>query len=85
MSAVRYALKIRPRIEREMRESAYEGEYASEEAFQLAVNDAVADAVSDAEHDAACEREAFGCPEDSPCLASCNDWGTGEGQYHGRM
>jgi hypothetical protein len=83
MSAVRYALKIRPRIEREMRESTYEGEYASEEAFQRAVNDAVADAVSDAEYDAACEREAFGYPEDTPCLQSADLWGTGEGQYHG--
>ena len=28
-------------------------------------------------------------PEDSPCIESgrdnCDDWGTGEGAYHGRM
>lgn len=24
-------------------------------------------------------------PEDSPCIQSCDDWGTGEGRYHGRM
>jgi len=23
--------------------------------------------------------------EDTPCLQSCDDWGTGEGQFHGRM
>jgi hypothetical protein len=24
-------------------------------------------------------------PEDSPTLANCDDWGTGEGRYHGRI
>lgn len=24
-------------------------------------------------------------PEDSPTVENCDDWGTGEGRYHGRM
>jgi hypothetical protein len=37
------------------------------------------------------EREAMGdvadsdTPEDTLAVQSCNDWGTGEGQFHGRM
>lgn len=83
MNTARYALKIRPRVEREMRESAYDGEYADEAEFQKAVNEAVLDEVRDAEYDAACERDAFGAPEDSPCLQSADAWGTGEGRHHG--
>ena len=30
------------------------------------------------------ERETFG-QEDTPCLENCDDAGTGEGCYHGRM
>lgn len=26
-----------------------------------------------------------GEPEDTPCVEHCDDWGTGEGRYHGRM
>jgi len=33
--------------------------------------------------------EAYGEPEDTPCFETgrdnCDDWGTGEGQYHGRI
>ncbi len=83
MNTVRYAQHIRPRIEREMRASAYEGEYANEAEFQSAVADAVREAVQDAERDAAEEREIFGSPEDSPSIQSADLWGTGEGQYHG--
>lgn len=47
----------------------------------------------DAERAAARERaedvEFFGEPEDTPRLESgrdnCDDWGTGEGQFHGRV
>lgn len=35
--------------------------------------------------DAANERELFGSPEDARCLDSCDDAGTGEGQFHGRI
>lgn len=83
MDAVRYALKIRPRIESEMRADAYEGQYADERAFQAAVDDVVADEVVDAQYEAAHERELFGLPEDTPCIQSADIWGTGEGQYHG--
>lgn len=83
MNAVRYAQTIRPRIEREMRESAYEGEYADEAAFQAAVDAAVRDEASEAEYDAACERAELGIPEDTPCIQSADLWGTGEGRYHG--
>lgn len=49
----------------------------------------VTEALADAEHDAACDLDEFDYPEDTPCLEqgvhNCNDWGTGEGQFHGRM
>lgn len=35
------------------------------------------------EEEAAHECEQFGGPEDTPCLQSCDLWGTGEGRYHG--
>ena len=35
------------------------------------------------DREAAEEREAFGYPEDTPSLQSCDMWGTGEGRYHG--
>ncbi len=39
--------------------------------------------------EAAHDREQFGEVEDTPCFENgrdnCNDWGTGEGQFHGRM
>ena len=25
------------------------------------------------------------CEDDTPSLENCDDWGTGEGQYHGRI
>lgn len=35
------------------------------------------------------DREIDGYPEDTYCLEdgrdNCNDWGTGEGQFHGRI
>lgn len=83
MNAVEYALRIRPRIEREMRASAYEGEFADEISFQQAVNDAVEDEVAEAKQEVAQEREIFGGPEDSPCIQSADIWGTGEGRFHG--
>ncbi|MEO5672491.1 MAG: hypothetical protein ABIR26_17525 [Ramlibacter sp.] len=45
----------------------------------------VHDGMQDAEYEAACDREAFGAvsPEDTPCLQSCDFWGTGEGAHHG--
>lgn len=83
MHSVRYALRIRPRIEREMRSSTVEGEYANEAAFQAAVDQAVLDEVEGAQRDAAEERELFGGPEDTPCLQSADLYGTGEGRFHG--
>lgn len=53
MQSVRYALRVRPRIEREMRASTYEGEYADEVAFQAAVDQAVLDELEGAQRDAA--------------------------------
>lgn len=51
--------------------------------FGSYVADYVHDAMLDAEYDAACEREAFGYPEDTPSIQNCDFWGTGEGRYHG--
>lgn len=83
MKSVRYALQIRPGIEREMRESALEGEYRDEAAFQAAVDQATIEQVEEAEREVAEEREAFGYPDDTPRIQSADIWGTGEGQYHG--
>ncbi|MFN9470903.1 hypothetical protein [Acidovorax sp.] len=83
MNSVQYALRIRPRIEREMRAEAEEGEFANEDAFQAAVDAAVQDEVAEAERDAAQEREMFGGPEDTPSIQSADLYGTGEGRYHG--
>lgn len=83
MTFAQYAQRIRPRIERELRESAYEGEYPDDVAFQKAVDAVVEEAVSDAEFNAAQERQAYGDPEDSPRIQSADIWGTGEGRFHG--
>ncbi|MBX4004307.1 hypothetical protein [Ralstonia pickettii] len=32
-----------------------------------------------------CEEELDCEPDDTPSVANCDDWGTGEGRYHGRM
>ena len=47
------------------------------------VADWVAEALAHAEREAAEDREIYGHPEDTPCLQSCDMWGTGEGQFHG--
>lgn len=49
----------------------------------ILVQDLVAEDVADNDRQAAEEREAFGYPEDTPSLQSCDQWGTGEGRYHG--
>lgn len=46
---------------------------------------AVDDLLDDWECEAAQERAERGIPEDSPTVANCDDWGTGEGRYHGRI
>ena len=35
--------------------------------------------------DVAHDLSVFGEPEDTPSVENCDDWGTGEGQYHGRI
>lgn len=49
------------------------------------IADLAADLLYDWECEAAEDREMHGEPEDSPCLQSCDDWGSGEGRFHGRM
>lgn len=79
----RRRLAQRARIEADVRANALDDDT---EADILA---AIEDAILDEEYEAACERaedfELNGYPEDTPCIQSCDDWGTGEGQYHGRM
>lgn len=36
-------------------------------------------------HGALTDGEEIDEPEDSPTVANCDDWGTGEGAYHGRI
>lgn len=61
----------------------YPGE--SDADLDEAVNEILRDWQAEAAHD----REVFGEPEDTYCLESgvdnCDDWGTGEGQFHGRI
>ncbi len=83
MNAEKYAMRIRPRIEREMRTESVDGEYLNEDAFQAAVDAAVQEEVAQAEQDAAQEAEMYGDHEDSPSIQSADLYGTGEGRYHG--
>lgn len=47
--------------------------------------DSVEDTLSDWAQEATEDRELRGIPYDTPSIANCDDAGTGEGQYHGRM
>lgn len=53
------------------------------------LDDEVDSILSEWSAEAAHDREVFGEPDDTPCLESgrdnCDDYGTGEGRYHGRM
>ncbi|WP_394475074.1 hypothetical protein [Ralstonia mannitolilytica] len=51
------------------------------DALQEEVQDILCDWAAEDAH----EREINGEPEDTPCVAHCDDWGTGEGRYHGRI
>jgi len=51
--------------------------------------DAVADILQEWREDCAADRNPYGDPEDTPCFENgrdnCDDWGTGEGRFHGRV
>lgn len=53
------------------------------------VEELIEDEIHDENQNRAFERDTFGEPEDTPCLESgrdnCDDWGTGEGRFHGRI
>ena len=53
------------------------------------LDDAVDELMQDWYEEEARDRELFGEPEDTPCLEAgrdnCDDWGTGEGRFHGRV
>ena len=53
------------------------------------LDEAVDELLNDWAAQSAHDREAFGEPQDTYCLEAgrdnCNDWGTGEGQFHGRI
>lgn len=83
MNAEKYAQRIRPRIERELRAESVDGDYPNEDTFQAAVDAAVQEEVAQAEQDAAQEAEMYGDREDSPSIQSADLYGTGEGRYHG--
>lgn len=50
-----------------------------------ALQDEVQDILYDWAAEAAHDRELNGEPYDTPSVAHCDDWGSGEGRYHGRM
>lgn len=66
------------------RQLADQGTYTEEE-FDEAVDEILREWHIDATNDF----EMFGGPEDTDCIESgrdnCDDWGTGEGAYHGRI
>lgn len=41
--------------------------------------------LSDWAADEAADREMFGGPDEAESVANCDDWGTGEGRFHGRI
>jgi hypothetical protein len=49
------------------------------------LEDEVSDILVDWEVEAAQDRELRGIPEDTSTACNCDDWGTGEGAYHGRI
>lgn len=53
------------------------------------LDEAVDELVQDWLAESARDRELFGDPDDTFSLQdgvhNCNDWGTGEGQFHGRI
>ena len=57
--------------------------YGDMDAADLA--DALSEIIDDWNAEASYERETFGEPEDTPCIENCDDWGTGEGRFHGRI
>ena len=81
--AARRRAAQRARIEAEIRAHALDDD--TEADIQAMVEDELADEDYEAARDLAEHREMFGYPEDTPCLQSCDDCGTGEGQFHGRM
>lgn len=73
----------RARIEAEIRAHALDDDTEAE--IQAMVEDEIAEEDCEAARELAEHRELHGYPDDTPCIQSCNDWGTGEGQYHGRI
>lgn len=49
------------------------------------IADAMADVLADWAADAALDRELYGEPDETESVAHCDDYGTGEGRFHGRM
>lgn len=72
----------RQRIIREVRE--WYPDYSDDEVIEL-VHDWVAEEEAERELQLAERRTLYGYPEDTLCVANCDDWGTGEGRYHGRI
>lgn len=58
------------------RDSTLDGEELQDE-----VQDILHEWVREDAHD----RQMMGELPDTPSIAHCDDWGTGEGRYHGRM
>lgn len=84
MSRARFAARLAAEANTRFNQDVAEG-LELEAGRQKFVEDFVADGIADAEYELACERQAFGETEDTPCIQSADIWGTGEGQYHGMM
>lgn len=85
MNRNQYEIARRARITLEVRASVQPGE--SEETILQLVEEWIEDELRDEAADAAADREFYGDPYDTPCLDGfhCDDAGTGEGRFHGRM
>ena len=76
--------RAKAQILRDPKEYGLEDDYNESDLFE-----AIDELMHQWQREAAEDREIFGEPEDTPCIESgrdnCDDWGTGEGQYHGRI
>lgn len=79
MNRNQYEAARRIRVEKAVRAYVEPGE--AEEVIKALVEDWIQDELADE------DREFYGVPEDTPCLEGfhCDDHGTGEGRFHGRM
>lgn len=80
-------VKRRERITEAM-QAEFGSTHSGEEILEM-IEEAIEEELDMEAADRAEQREIDGEPEDTPCIEAghdnCDDWGTGEGQFHGRI